>query len=204
MNGLARLIPLASGTSPAQARNPVASGSGPAYGPRGQLAYRGSFMRASCAAALVLAAFAMPSAVEAQPRSMRGQSDPAQGQQPQQQAPQSRSEKQFPTNVSYVAVSVRGRPTSGDRPAMTLDGSFRMRGFGGCRNYSAVAYPLREQGIAVGPLALTKRSCDKARMDQEQAFLVALRTAQKWDTQNQNSVLILRGPNGEIRFERAL
>jgi heat shock protein HslJ len=39
-------------------------------------------------------------------------------------------------------------------------------------------------------------------MDREEAFLVALRTAAKWDLQG--STLIVHSQNGELRFERAL
>jgi heat shock protein HslJ len=61
---------------------------------------------------------------------------------------------------------------------------------------------MREQGFAVGPLAITKRACDKAKMDSEMAFFTALRTSAKWDSQVGS--LIIKGPNGEIRFERSL
>lgn len=111
-------------------------------------------------------------------------------------------EKQFPVGSSWVAVSLNGRRFGGERPAFLLDKQFRARGFGGCNNFSATAYPLREQGIAVGPLALTKKQCDKALMDLERAFFVALRTAQKWDSDVGS--LILKSPSGEIRFERSI
>ena len=39
-------------------------------------------------------------------------------------------------------------------------------------------------------------------MATEQAFLVALRTAAKWDIQG--SALIIKTQNGELRFERSL
>ena len=85
-------------------------------------------------------------------------------------------DKIFPLGSSWVAVSLNGRAFGGERPTFSLDDQLRARGFGGCNNYSATTYPLREQGMAVGPFALTKKSCDKAAMASEQAFLVALRT----------------------------
>lgn len=114
-----------------------------------------------------------------------------------------KEEKKFPLGMSWIAVSMNGKSFSGtERPSLTLDEQFRVRGFGGCNSFSATAFPLREQGIAVGPLALTKRGCDKAVMAAEQSFLTALRTAAKWDTVVGS--LVIKGPNGELKFERSL
>ena len=119
------------------------------------------------------------------------------------QAVPNKEEKRFPLGSSWIAVSLNGKPYSGtERPAFTLDDQFRVRGFGGCNSFSATAFPLKAQGIAVGPLALTKRSCDQSAMANEQAFLAALRTSAKWETSV--GTLLIRGPNGEIRFERSL
>jgi heat shock protein HslJ len=111
-------------------------------------------------------------------------------------------DKIFPLGSSWVAVSLNGKTFGGERPTFSLDDQLRARGFGGCNNYSATAYPLREQGLAVGPFALTKKACDKSLMAVEQSFLVALRTAAKWDITG--SQLVIRTQNGEIRFERSL
>jgi heat shock protein HslJ len=121
---------------------------------------------------------------------------------PQTNVPQPRQEKIFPVGASWIAVNLNGKPFSGDRPSFTLDQQFRAKGFAGCNTYAGTAYPLREQGLAVSPLALTKKSCDKPLMAVEQAFLMALRFSAKWEIQG--STLILKGQNGELRFERAL
>lgn len=111
--------------------------------------------------------------------------------------------KVFPLNSSWVAVSLNGKPFGGaEPPSFRLDDQMRATGFGGCNNYSTVAYPLREQGLAVAPFAVTKKSCDKAAMATEQAFLMALRTAGKWDIQGRT--LILRSQTGELRLDRSL
>ena len=100
-------------------------------------------------------------------------------------------------------MSLNGKTIGGtERPAFALDEQFRVRGFGGCNSFSATAYPLKEQGIAVGPLAMTKRSCDKGVMASEQAFLGALRSSAKWDTVV--GTLVIKGPSGELRFERSM
>ena len=141
--------------------------------------------------AALLAVLAVGTAAHAQPA----------GRAPQ--APQPRQvDKIFPVGASWIAVSLNGRRFTGDRPSFTVNPQFRATGFGGCNTYSATAFPLREQGLAVGPFALTKKSCGREVMALEQAFLVALRTAAKWE--QQGSTLVLRSPNGELRFERAL
>jgi heat shock protein HslJ len=129
------------------------------------------------------------------------------GEDPQKQAPQGekpppKRDKIFPTKVSWVAVSLNGKPFSGERPTFILDEQFRLRGFGGCNTFAATAYPLREQRFAVGPFALTKKACDKGIMDQERNFLIALRTSVQWDTTV--SELIIKSQNGELKFERSL
>lgn len=146
-------------------------------------------------AALLTAIAAFGTAAEAQgPRRPPGE---------QPAGPPPRQEKVFPVGATWIAVSLNGKPFGGDRPSFTLNQQFRATGFGGCNNYSATAYPLREQGFAVGPFALTKKQCDKDVMSIEQAFLVALRTSAKWETQG--STLIIRTQTGgELRFEKAL
>lgn len=157
-------------------------------------------MRAVVCAVTAVGVLAASSAAEAQSRRSRGNAD--------QQAPgyeqlKKKEEKKFPLGASWIAVSLNGKTFGGsERPAFTLDDRFRVRGFGGCNSFSTTAFPLREQGIAVGPLALTRRSCDKGLMAVETAFLTALRTSAKWDTDV--GTLIIKGPNGEIRFERSL
>lgn len=112
-------------------------------------------------------------------------------------------EKRFPVGAAWIATSLNGKTYAGtERPSFRLDDQFRVQGFGGCNSFSTSAFPMREQGFAVGPLALTKRACDKGRAAAEMAFLTALRTAAKWDTQI--GTLIIKGPNGELRFERSL
>jgi heat shock protein HslJ len=153
-------------------------------------------MKLRVAAVLCLAATS--ALAQAQPRG--GGNAPA----PSNPVPQPRQEKVFPVNVSWRAVSFNGRGFQGEPPAMTLDAQLRIKGFGGCNTFSATAYPLRNQGIAVGPLAITKRACPGGRTEAERSFLVALRTAQKWDVMNNGSQLVIRGQNGELRFERSL
>jgi heat shock protein HslJ len=154
-------------------------------------------MRALGIAAMLMAALAA-TAADAQSR-RRGGDDPQK--KPQSDVPQPQ-QKIFPTKVSWVAISLNGKPFAGERPTFILDEQFRMRGFGGCNTFAATAYPLREQRFAVGPFALTKKTCDKAIMDQERNFLIALRTSLTWDTVV--GALVIKTQNGEIKFDRVL
>jgi heat shock protein HslJ len=110
--------------------------------------------------------------------------------------------KQFPIGMQWTLVSMNGKAVGDNRPTMMIDEALRARGFAGCNTFSATAYPLPQQRIAVGPIALTRKACDKGVMERERAFLVVLRTAQAWDVKD--GQLILGGQNGELRFERTL
>jgi heat shock protein HslJ len=111
-------------------------------------------------------------------------------------------EKTFPFGASWSVVTLNGKPASDRRATFQVDANLRGTGFGGCNTFSASAYPLREQGFAVGPIALTKRACDKGLNDFERSFLTALRAAQKWDLVE--GKLVIRGGAGEVRLDRAL
>jgi len=116
----------------------------------------------------------------------------------------SKREKRFPMGSTWVAVSINGKNFPGvERPSFTISDQYRATGFGGCNAFSATAYPLREQRLAVGPIAFTKKQCDKTIMALEQAFLVGLRTAAQWDIVNGGS-LVVKSQAGELRFERTL
>ena len=161
--------------------------------------WRIAALSVSAALAATLAVTLAPTP-QAMAQGLGGMPDPSQQQQPQ--VPPPMMPKQFPLGVTFEAVSLNGRAYDGERPAMTLDETLRLRGFSGCNNYSATAYPLREQGLAVGPFALTRRECASAEMQKERGFLEALRAAQRWDTEGPR--LTLQGPRGELVLERAL
>ena len=111
--------------------------------------------------------------------------------------------KKFPFDIQWIAVSLNNKPFPGeraDRPTLSLDETLRVRGFGACNTYSATAYPLQQQRFAVGPIALTKRECSKDVMAVEKMFLVALRTAQQWETEE--GKLVITGQSGQLVFER--
>lgn len=118
----------------------------------------------------------------------------------QQEGPAVKQDKNFPLGASWSAVSLNGKSIAGRRATLQVDGNLRGTGFGGCNTFSASAYPLRQQGFAVGPLAMTKRSCDKSQLDFERSYLTALRGARNWDIVN--GKLVIKGEAGEIQFDR--
>lgn len=123
--------------------------------------------------------------------------------QPQRVPSAKAQEKIFPLGQTWTAVSLNGKAFNGtDRPSFIVDTQYRARGYGGCNTFAATAFPLREQHIAVGPLAFTKKTCDKGIAANEQAFFVALRTAAQWDIVG--SQLVIRSQSGEIKFDRSL
>lgn len=112
-------------------------------------------------------------------------------------------EKIFPLDATWTAVSLNGKQFNGaDRPSFIIDKQYRARGYGGCNTFAATAFPLRDQQLAVGPLALTKKPCDKGLGSLEQDFFIALRTAGQWDIVG--SQLVIKSQKGELRFDRAL
>ena len=164
-------------------------------------------MKALRLTALLIACAVAATSAQAQgisSRAMRKKADEDKEKLEEQKRLVSKREKRFPVGASWVAVSLNGKSFSGgERPSFTVSDQYRATGFGGCNAFSATAYPLREQSIAVGPIALTKKQCDKSVMALEQAFLVALRTAGQWDLVN-GTTLVVKSQSGELRFERTL
>ncbi|GJD51579.1 hypothetical protein OPKNFCMD_4334 [Methylobacterium crusticola] len=132
-----------------------------------------------------------------------GQKNRDKSEQKQYIPPTKAQEKIFPLDSTWTAVSLNGKPFPGtERPSFIIDKQYRARGFGGCNTFAATAFPLKEQHLAVGPLALTKRNCDKAVGSAEMQFFTALRTSGQWDIVG--SQLVIKSQAGELRFDRAL
>jgi heat shock protein HslJ len=63
-------------------------------------------------------------------------------------------------------------------------------------------YPVKDQHLAMGPPALTKKQCDKDTMAIEVGFLSVLQSAPTWDLVNGD--LVIKGPRGSLRLARSL
>ena len=112
-------------------------------------------------------------------------------------------EKVFPLDSTWTVVSVNGKSIAGaERPSFIIDKQYRARGFGGCNTFVATAFPLKEQHLAVGPLQITRKDCEKGLSSAEQAFLTGFRTSGAWDIVG--SQLVIKSQVGELKFDRAL
>ncbi|MGL4496856.1 MAG: META domain-containing protein [Beijerinckiaceae bacterium] len=118
--------------------------------------------------------------------------------------PSRKTDRIFPSSMNWVVVALNGKPlaSGANRPSFYIDEQLRARGFGGCNSFSATAFPLRQQKFAVGPIAHTRKSCDKSLNDVERRFFVAFRTAVQWDLVS--GQLVLKGQGGELRMERGI
>lgn len=132
----------------------------------------------------------------------RRQQMPSRSDQPGGEAPPPKQEKNFPFDASWAAIQMNGKPITSYRATLKVDSNLRGTGFGGCNTFSASAYPLRQQGFAVGPIAVTKMACDKGASDFERSYLMALRTVRQWDLVEGR--LVLKTGAGEIRFDRGI
>jgi heat shock protein HslJ len=112
-------------------------------------------------------------------------------------------QKNFPIDQTWQLRELNGKPVSGDLDvSLKIDTALRGSGFTGCNSWSATMYPVKDQHLAVGPYALTKKQCDKDTMAIEFSFLTGLLGLPTWDLVN--SELVIKGPRGEMRLARSL
>jgi heat shock protein HslJ len=106
----------------------------------------------------------------------------------------------FPIGQSFRLASFNGKPVSGNL-TLRVDDTMRGSGSGGCNSWSAAMYPLRNGRLAMGPVAMTRRACPGPVMALERRYLFALHSGLRWATPP--GALVLKGPAGTLRFERA-
>ena len=111
--------------------------------------------------------------------------------------------KTFPLDQTFSLRELNGKPVPASLDAsLKIDGALHGSGFGGCNSWSAVMYPVKDQHLAVGQYALTKKQCDKDTMAVENGFLSALLAGPAWDLVNGD--LVIKGPRGALRLARSL
>ncbi|RRV06926.1 META domain-containing protein [Pseudomonas sp. v388] len=82
---------------------------------------------------------------------------------------------------SYVLEWIGERPLiDSSHLTMTLGADGRAYGNAGCNHWFA-SYTLQDQSISFGPVGKTRKMCAPALMEQEQRFLQALPSVQRWD-----------------------
>jgi len=112
-------------------------------------------------------------------------------------------QKNFPLDQTWSLRELNGKPVPpGSDISLKIDGSLRGSGFTGCNSWSATLYPVKDQHLAVGPYALTKKQCPKDVMQLEMGFLSALIGSPVWDLVNGD--LVIKGPRGALRLARSL
>jgi heat shock protein HslJ len=112
-------------------------------------------------------------------------------------------QKNFPLDQTWSLKELNGKPVPpGMDVSLKIDGTLRGSGFTGCNSWSATLYPVKDQHLAVGPYALTKKQCPKDVMQLELGFLSALVGNPEWDLVNGD--LVIKGPRGALRLGRSL
>ena len=111
-------------------------------------------------------------------------------------------EPPFPFGADWTLVDIDGKPVSGDRPSFRLDDKDRATGFAGCNTYSMTLYPVRNQRLLAGAIAMTHKSCDRPAMVTERLLLVGLHSAPTWRLEN--GELLIRTSATSMRFRRGI
>lgn len=112
-------------------------------------------------------------------------------------------EKQFPVDATWILQTMNGKPVTGEPPSFRIDSALRGSGFSGCNSFSTTLYPIRDQKLAAGAIALTRKTCDKAVMSTERSFLVGLHSLPRWDLRPDGD-LTVTGASGPMVFRRGL
>ena len=147
--------------------------------------------------AAVAAALCLVSAAHARPKGPETEED----NQPLKPLPP--QQKNFPIDQTWSLREMNGKPVpSGLDISLKIDGTLRGSGFTGCNSWSATMYPVKDQHLATGPYALTKKQCAKDVMQLELGFLSALLGNPEWDLVNGD--LVIKGPRGALRLARSL
>ena len=113
-------------------------------------------------------------------------------------------EQQFPFGATWILSDMAGKSLTGDAPSFNLDDKLRATGFGGCNTFSMALYPIKDQKLAAGSIAMTRKTCNKDIDDTEHNMLVTLHSLPKWHLEP-NGDLTVTAQNGSVmRFKRGL
>jgi heat shock protein HslJ len=127
----------------------------------------------------------------------------AEPQQPQQTKPSPVPEKMFPYKAVWTLREINGKPVPREIDAtLMIDQNNHGTGSGGCNTWSSPMAPIVGQRIAMGAIALTKRSCPPAAMAFERSYLITLHSGPSWDLVS--SELVLKTPTTRLVFRRGL
>lgn len=110
-------------------------------------------------------------------------------------------EAPFPTKMTWVLSNANGKAPPAEA-TMMIDENFRGTGVSGCNSWSATLFPVKGHKLAMGPIALTKKTCPNELVAFERLFLTVLHTGPTWDLQG--STLTVKSQAGTLVFDRGL
>ena len=110
-------------------------------------------------------------------------------------------ESPFPTKATWQLVTINGKTPPGEA-SLLIDENLRGTGSSGCNTWSATLYPVKGHRLAMGPIAMTKKTCSPEITGFERAYLSILATGPVWDVKG--STLTVKGKNGELVYNRGL
>jgi heat shock protein HslJ len=148
-----------------------------------------------CASVVLIAALAASPAFAQRKKQKEGEGE--QGGQSKIQG----YEPQFPTKMNWVLSTLNGK-TPVAEATMSIDENLRGSGTGGCNTWSATLYPIRGQRLAMGPVAMTRKTCGAAENALERQFLGILHSGPTWSLEG--STLTVKSQGGVLVFNRGL
>ncbi|HMN73752.1 MAG TPA: META domain-containing protein [Rhodoblastus sp.] len=110
-------------------------------------------------------------------------------------------ESPFPTKANWQLTSINGKTPPADA-SLLIDENLRGTGSSGCNTWSATLYPIKGHRLAMGPVAMTKKTCSNEINGFERAYLTVLRSGPVWDLKG--STLTVKSQYGELVYNRGL
>ncbi len=110
-------------------------------------------------------------------------------------------ESPFPTKANWLLTTINGKAPPADA-SLLIDENLRGTGSSGCNTWSATLYPVKGHRLAMGPVAMTKKTCSNEINGFERAYLNVLRSGPVWDLKG--STLTVKSQHGELVYNRGL
>ena len=110
-------------------------------------------------------------------------------------------ESPFPTKANWQLTSINGKNPPAEA-SLLIDENLRGTGSSGCNTWSATLYPIKGHKLAMGPVAMTKKTCSNDVNGFERAYLTVLRSGPVWDLKG--STLTVKSQYGELVYNRGI
>lgn len=110
-------------------------------------------------------------------------------------------ESPFPTKANWQLVTFNGKAPPAEA-SLLIDENLRGTGSSGCNTWSAALYPIKGHKLAMGPVAMTKKTCSNDVNGFERAYLTVLRSGPVWDLKG--STLTVKSQYGELVYNRGI